>query len=239
MEMLKVPKWKRIPLPEDIFSMKFSSYDVVSDIPEHMTVEDVFEERLPITKGFGTSFGSYNDHDTAKNITIKVERSFEQEVATFMVNVEDGDFLENIHIEANSGANGMLIFEYTQKADVQSTHHQWLQVKAAPGAKLDIYVIQRLNGQSRHFSQQVSYVEENADVKITTFELGCALQVLSVEQHLLGRHSNGDIRLGYLVTGNQKVIMKIRFTMKTPKPRQPFLPRVFLEMRQRKFIVAI
>lgn len=203
MDQIQVPKWKRIPLPDDIFSMSFSAYNMVSDVSERIEVEDVFPDRMNIEKTLGASFESYNMHGAARNMTIRAKRSFDLEIASFKINLKDGDYLENIHIEGQAGANAMIILEYTQSEAIKSNMHQRIQVSTAPSAKVQVVVIQRLSKQSRYFSQQVAYVDENADVKISTFALGGGLQALSVEEHLLGRHSNGHIRLAYLITEDQ------------------------------------
>ncbi len=204
MVQLAIPKWKRMPLPEDIFASGESDASCVADIPQRIVVQRRFPQRLRMEKSLGNSFNIFVSQASKNNMTMTVKRSFEVQQAYYHYTVHKPCFAENIHIEAEAGSKAFIVIEYDQDDSVFTNHHQWIQINGRKGCDLHLMVIQKLSPKSRYFSQQVAYVEEGGNVKITTLSLGAALTALSVEEHLLGRRANGDMKLGYLLVGDQR-----------------------------------
>lgn len=197
----QIPKWKRLTLPPDIFTQT-SMTKIHVELPETFSYQTSFDvERFPIRKGLDPVFTDVLSHEGKNALTVVMERSSDDEVGYIRVDV-DKDMIENIHIQGNEGARGTLIIDYVQEDERAINLHQWLQIDAKAAADISIVIVQRLGQTSRHFSQQVARVDEQARVNISSIELGGEIQVLAMESVLNGRHAHTSMNLGYFADGN-------------------------------------
>lgn len=204
------PKWKRIPLPQDIFERTLSphppfKYEIEGSVQVFPYTPQGFH--IDAQKGLGPVFTAYTEKNHQTGFRVHIEKG----QGTVMVHaLHLGDIVENNHITAEEGTDLTLIFDYTSKGSVR--HHGITRVHAKAGSHVKLVLVQRLEDDSEYFQDVVSTVEGNGVLEMVDVQLGGCFKAVAYESHLNGHHSQSDVKSLYF--GNHTDRLDLSFTMR-------------------------
>ncbi len=226
-------KWKRIRLPEDTFRLSESATTAgnikVDDgveihdakkIPDNQIFEELIERKQ---QNLGRSFVTHVEehHDVSKHIKAS-KASFDAKRIAMSYELKD-DLIDQYVITAESGSHLALTLDYSSKTDERAIHHGITKLHAKAGSKVNLFKIQRLNGDSANFDQNFVVVDEGAEVNIVDVQLGSASSAISYQADLMGRHSS--INIGAIYLGDHREQLDLAYTVnhKGPESRSTIL----------------
>ncbi len=210
-EGLARPKWKRAPLPKDIFdreisstafsvvgdntAVKISPIDINDDVAFILnTLDEQHDNHL------GPAFTSYASAKFRNGFHISSTKNSDR-LKPIRINYNlsnDTVMAEQNLIHAKSGHSMSVVFRYETEGATSTRHHGLTRVIAEAGSTLDIIRFQNLNTASEFFDNIHFQVEEGAHVRFFDYQVGSRFKAIGCQSDLKGRHSRFEVFNGYL-----------------------------------------
>ena len=129
---------------------------------------------------------------SSKNAKIKIKYNFDDE------NLE---LIDNIEILTNSNIN--VVIEYSSKTKKKCFHNGIIRVTANENAKVDVTIINLLNGESNNFYSIENEINNKAEVNYTIIDIGAKNSISNYYSNVLGSSSKNNLKTIYLGTKNE------------------------------------
>lgn len=226
---LEIPKWKRAPLPTDLFELEVAAASsLVSG--EHakvvlMPLADVesqtqfqpylryLEEKGSHEKSIGDKF-SYYISSHSKNATFihSSATGFETPQIKLSYLLSEGESFAIEHlIVAEAGAKLELILDVHSHEASKARFFGKTIIVAKAGADVKVVKVQRLSAESETFDLNLSIVDEGGSVKVVDLQVGSGYKAVSNESELNGRHARSEMKAVYY--GEKSNQLDLSYTM--------------------------
>ncbi len=134
------------------------------------------------------------------NITENLKEPLELD---FMLNEQNRNLVENIVINASEGAQATVVLKYETDKDLQGFHNGIVKVNANKNAKIDVILINLVNGQTDNFLSIENVLEEQSNVKYTVVDFGGKNSITNYYSNIKGKKADNTINTIYLGKENQ------------------------------------
>ncbi len=228
-EPIKVPKWKRITLPETLFRIKEknkqSQVNAVATSLEHLllmpfkeaeaqgliTTSDRLEDRAQ--KHLGQPFIDYtNEQASSGYYIVSKNRSFVTERVQIQT-VLSGDHVENHLILAREGSKLTVFMDYSESDGGSGAHHYGItRVVAQKGSEVTLVKAQRLGTEAVFMDQCFISAAEGAKVALIDVQMGANTKGIAYEAFL--EAPRADVTLKSLYYGEKNEQLDLSFTMR-------------------------
>lgn len=128
----------------------------------------------------------------SKNANIKIKYSFDDEAL---------ELIDNIEIIANSNINAVI--EYSSKTKEKCFHNGIIRVIANENTKVNVTLINLLNGESNNFYSIENEINNKAEVNYTIIDIGAKNSISNYYSNVLGSSSKNNLKTIYLGTKNE------------------------------------
>ncbi len=211
----KTPNWKRVSLPETLFpaventvfsavqltqtgqSTLLNLKDVLAGKQDKQLILSMqqIEQYLNIDnnhmESFGAKFCGYNNSQFNHGILLHAKKGQTESIELDYQLTRDNALLIDHHlIVAEAAADVKVVMDYRSLDQTQHQHYGSIKVIAAPNARVNITVLQRLNDASFSFQQVFTSVAEAADVIVNDAQVGANIKVMSCVQQVDGFRAN-------------------------------------------------
>ncbi len=224
----KMPDWSRITLPTDIFPHANNSFSTVAidqlgkasrhdlkavlnaDTAVSNLTTDAIEQYLSIDsvhqESLGAKFCSYINSQFNHGILLHVDSGQSEEIKLdYQLSANSNLLIDHHLIVAEQSAAVKVVLDYRSLDDRCHQHYGSIKIIAAPNAKVNITVLQRLNQQSFGFQQIFSQIAESADVVINDAQIGASLKAVSCVQKIDGFRANAATHSLYFGQPNSAI----------------------------------
>ncbi len=204
-ENSKTPKWKRIPLKDELFpevgefnrveinsadNLELKALDAELDkkeVEQYLTIDRKSDRLLD------DAFKSYINSSFNHGLYLEIKKDIESPLEINYYLDEENPLLVDHHlIVVESGVRVKIVIDYNSAEIGEFRHYGSLKLIAKAGAEVNITKIQRLNDNSYHYDMVVTEVEEGASVIYNDAEIGAKLKASASLQTLLGLRSDGQ-----------------------------------------------
>lgn len=134
------------------------------------------------------------------NITENLKEPLELD---FMLNEQNRNLVENIVINASEEAQATVVLKYETDKDLQGFHNGIVKVNANKNAKIDVILINLVNGQTNNFLSIENVLEEQSNVKYTVVDFGGRNSITNYYSNIKGKKADSTINTIYLGKENQ------------------------------------
>ena len=128
----------------------------------------------------------------SKNANIKIKYSFDDEAL---------ELIDNIEIIANSNINAVI--EYSSKTKEKCFHNGIIRVIANENTKVNVILVNLLNGESNNFYSIENEINNKAEVNYTIIDIGAKNSISNYYSNVLGSSSKNNLKTIYLGTKNE------------------------------------
>lgn len=197
---------KNIEIPENL--KEFKNIEIIN---EKCSIEtNISNKELVYGNGkileenvFKNSNSNLRIMPNNKNASIKIKYNFDDN------NLE---LIDNIEIAANNNIN--VVIEYTSKTKKRCFHNGIIRVITHENVKVNITLINLLNGESNNFYSIENEINNKAEVNYTIIDIGARNSISNCYSNLLGNSSKNNLKTIYLGIKNElkdiNYIAKIR-----------------------------
>ncbi len=146
--------------------------------------------------------GIVNEPNVKLQINI-IENLKEPLELDFMLNEQNRNLVENIVINASEEAQATVVLKYETDKDLQGFHNGIVKVNANKNAKIDVILINLVNGQTDNFLSIENVLEEQSNVKYTVVDFGGKNSITNYYSNIKGKKADSTINTIYLGKENQ------------------------------------
>ncbi len=220
--------WKRIQLPDNLFSDEVSAYKAsikimgdgvrLTSYREHdhmMRIIPAYRLEHKGTKDLGEGFKKYINERYTDGVYIESSAHASSPDRVECHFPADGVQVHNHMIVANEGADLeiLMIFDGGDSgADGLNQLYTMQRVIAKKGSRVKLIKIQQLGERDYFFDMNFALVEEGAEVEVVDIQMGSLLTALSYESILEGRRSRSEVKSVYY--GDNSMQQDLSFTMR-------------------------
>lgn len=143
-----------------------------------------------------------NNHN--KKIDLKIDyKEKTKRIVDFKFDKENLQLVEQINIEAEENSESTIIIKYESEDNIPAYHNGIIDIKTHENAKLDIIIVNLMNGTSNNFLTIQSRLNENSKINCNIIDFGGQNSITNYYSNLLGDNSDNQINTIYLGTNNQ------------------------------------
>ena len=128
----------------------------------------------------------------SKNANIKIKYSFDDEAL---------ELIDNIEIIADNNINAVI--EYSSKTKEKCFHNGIIRVIANENTKVNVILVNLLNGDSNNFYSIENEINNKAEVNYTIIDIGAKNSISNYYSNVLGSSSKNNLKTIYLGTKNE------------------------------------
>lgn len=226
---LATPKWKRAPLPEDLFNMPVASADVaiegehpkvnilplgaIEEEPNLKAYLDYLNEKGSHQKSIGEKFSYYISGHSRNAYFIQTKATgYDVPVIklSYLLNQASSYAIEHL-IVAEAGAKLELILDIHSDSESKARYFGKTVIVAKAGSEVKLVKVQRLSSVSETFDLNLSIVDEGGTVQVVDLQVGSGYKAISNESELNGRHAKSEVKAAYY--GEKEENLDLSYTM--------------------------
>lgn len=226
---LAVPKWKRAPLPADLFDLPVASANIdISGEDSQVTIlplgaiesDERFKKYLQYLeskgsheKSLGEKFSYYvSGHSKNAHFIQTKAKGFEAPVLklSYQLNESAAYAIEQL-IVAEEGSKLELILDISSDGQSKARYFGKTVVVAKAGSEVKLVKVQRLSETSETFDLNLSIVDEGGFVQTVDLQVGSGYKAISNESELNGRHARSEMKAAYY--GEKQENLDLSYTM--------------------------
>ncbi|MGN1271322.1 MAG: SufB/SufD family protein [Clostridia bacterium] len=186
---------KDIELPENL--KEFKNIEIIN---EGCSIEKSISNKKLV---YGN--GEILEENVLKNANSKLKIISSSKNANIKIkyNFDDGnlELIDNIEILTNSNIN--IVIEYSSKTKEKCFHNGIIRVITHENAKVDVTIINLLNGESNNFYSIENEINNKAEVNYTIIDIGAKNSISNYYSNVLGSSSKNNLKTIYLGTKNE------------------------------------
>ncbi len=212
----EMPTWSRIHLPSTLFPEPnkddFAAVNLAlngqSTVQKLKSVLAGNAEKLALSteqiesylnidsahqESFGAKFCGYINSQFNHGILLHVKSGQSEDIKlTYQLSATDNLLVDHHLIVAEASTEVKIVLDYRSLDDVCHQHYGSIKIIAAPNARVNITLLQRLNQQSFSFQQVFSQLAESADVIVNDAQIGANIKAMSCIQQVDGFRANAS-----------------------------------------------
>lgn len=226
---LAVPKWKRAPLPADLFDLPVASANIdISGEHPQVTIlplgaieeNEHYKGYLPYLtskgsheKSLGDKFSYYvSSHSKNAHFIHTKAGGFEAPVIKLSYHMrETAAYAIEQLIVAEAGAKLELILDMSSEPQTRARYFGKTVIVAKAGSQIKLVKVQRLSEISETFDLNLSVIDEGGFVKTVDLQVGSGYKAISNESELNGRHAGSEMKAAYY--GEKEENLDLSYTM--------------------------
>lgn len=199
-------KLENVDLPKE--AKKFDGLEIKSKSDKIVIIEE--KKNNPIKYGNSPILKRQNEEISNKDLQIKITGKLENEVyLNFCLSNENDILIENILIEAEENSCGTIIIKYSSEENREYYHNGQIKINAKSNSDVNIIILNVLNQNTNNFIAIENNLEESANVKYITAELGGKNNIINYYTNLNGKLSNNEIDTIYW--GNEGTLIDLNY----------------------------
>ena len=193
-------KLEAISIPEIVNS--FNNLEIINETNK-INIETA-NNNFDLFYGLGDLLTNQVKEKANKNLKLVIDSKKNEEVQLkFKFDNENLNLIDNIEIIANKDSKATVVIKYESSENEESFHNGIIRLTAKENSKINIVIVNVLNGNSNNFISVQNNIEKLANVNYTIIDFGGKNSITNYYSNLIGEKSENKLNTIYLGKDNQ------------------------------------
>ena len=154
--------------------------------------------------GMGEELNNLSKQSSNKNLTLVIDSKKDSKTSLeFNFDRQNDCLIENILISANANTKSTIVLKYLTEQDIKVFHNGIIKIEAQENSSVNVIIVNLLNNKSYNFLSLDINEKKNANINVTSFELGGKYSITNYYSNLNGDNSENKLNTVYIGNDNQ------------------------------------